>query len=400
MNSLAAIKDSKIVYWLVVLFLFFLITSQLIFISVAIIFLLFAVYFNEIKSSISEIDIAFLTFFILTIISALFAKDKALASGSALLFVIYYISFSTGRVITLEKGTLCKAILFFFALLALFGILFYIFPNTKISVGTEEFKLIVIPPATDFEVKNSGIRSPSITPNPVIYSSIFLYFSTLLVLWGLSLKQKSSFRAYLMISITILLTIVAMFTSNSRSLFLIFPVVLTLGLLINGEKPTTLVNILSLLIIGLLIGIYLSTPSVFARIKTAILGSDYTSLSVRTDSYKSAILLFLENPILGIGLMNFHHYVPYYFGPYVHNLYLSLLVETGILGTLAFLTIILLIFRKFFQKYSNLTWFKVGIISFIISFLLHGIVDNTMYVFSIGNLFWFFSGLLINDNVA
>jgi hypothetical protein len=400
MSGSKTLKDSRIVNWFVVFSFFFLFTSQLTFISVAIIIFLFVVYFDEIKASISEIDVAFLVFFALTIISSLFAKDKILASGSALLFVVYYIFFSVGRMISIEKESLCRFVLFFLILLALFGILFYVFPNIKFSVDIGEVKLVVIPPATDFEVGNSGIRSPSITPNPVIYSSIFLYFSTMLILWGLSLKQNSPFKAYLLIFSVILLIIIAMFTSNSRSLLLIFPVVLTLGLLMNGEKPKTLVVILGLLIVEILVGVYLSTPSVFTRIKTAILGSDYTSFSVRTDSYKKAIQLFIENPILGVGLMNFKHYVPYYFGPYVHSLYLSLLSETGILGTVAFFTIIVLIFRKFLQKFSNATWFKVGIISFIISFLLHGLVDNTMYVFSLGSLFWFFSGLLINENVA
>jgi len=398
MNDITKSRNSSLLNWLVLSSLFFLIISQLTFISIIITLFLFFYYLKQIKSSLSEIDIAFLIFFALSVISSLFARDKILALGSSLLFVIYYIFFSVGRTVEFDKNIFSKFLLATMLLLVIFGIFFFIHPNEKISIGFGDLKLILIPPSNDFEVYNSGIRSPSITPNPVIYSSVSLYFSMILILWGLSLRKQNKLKGYSVVGIIILIDIIALFTSNSRSLLLILPLVLILGLLLNRENITTISIVVSLLILGLILGVYLSTPSVFSRIRTAILGTDYTSFNVRADSYRRSIELFIKNPILGVGLMNFHLYAPYYFGPYVHNIYLSLLVETGILGTLAFFSIIFLLLKKFFPK-NNLSWFKVGIISLIISFLLHGFVDNTMYVFSLGSLFWFFSGVLINQKI-
>lgn len=76
-------------------------------------------------------------------------------------------------------------------------------------------------------------------------------------------------------------------------------------------------------------------------------GQDYSSLA-RLEIYENAARMFMDNPILGVGLNNFSVVYSSYLIeelekiiPFAHNIYVEVLVETGIVGFCAFMSMII-----------------------------------------------------------
>ena len=105
------------------------------------------------------------------------------------------------------------------------------------------------------------------------------------------------------------------------------------------------------------------------------IGGDVTS--GRVDLYELAIQAFYDNPILGIGIGNFIPYTKAYTS--VHNTYLQVLCEQGIIGFLFFITPILyclqktiVALRKTIDKSNQL---KLSLF-FQLCFIFYGLTGN------------------------
>lgn len=132
---------------------------------------------------------------------------------------------------------------------------------------------------------------------------------------------------------------------------------------------------------------------------------DYGSARSRVPMMKGAFSMIKSHPIFGVGINNFtevsqNYDITFYGNPYpVHNIYLHIAAEIGIIGVFIF---ILIIFR--FYKYgihyirsenSVYTGIVVGMLGGVTGFLIHGMVDCTYlgsYLFAI---LWFFIGILM-----
>ena len=130
-----------------------------------------------------------------------------------------------------------------------------------------------------------------------------------------------------------------------------------------------------------------------------------SSTSYRVSIWKGAIDMIKDywyRPI-GQGTIAFNSIYPFYSysgvgAQHSHNLFLQLLIETGIVGILSFLGII----YKFFQtvlcglKKTKDAFYKycfIGFASGMIGFLLQSIFDNTWYNNKIILIFWIFVAL-------
>lgn len=110
-----------------------------------------------------------------------------------------------------------------------------------------------------------------------------------------------------------------------------------------------LIVISILIIIGVLFAVYMSVPFVRQAVTNVAdkFADDDGTLSGRTELYALALRLFKQHPIIGIGWGNFreqslHVYTETNSNTYeVHNVFLQLLCETGIVGLLAFLVTII-----------------------------------------------------------
>ena len=125
---------------------------------------------------------------------------------------------------------------------------------------------------------------------------------------------------------------------------------------------------------------------------------DRSSLASRVMIWKSAGLMIEKNPVLGIGPGHFQNtYLEYqkYFPPYLewavpqpHNLFLAFWLETGLLGLIGFIWLIVVFFKdnkKARESEFQAAWLCLAIILY---FLLHGLIDTTYWRNDMAILFW------------
>jgi O-antigen ligase len=117
-----------------------------------------------------------------------------------------------------------------------------------------------------------------------------------------------------------------------------------------------------------------------------------TSASARIISYKEALSDWRKRPILGYGVTGY---------TFMDAQYPRILVETGIVGMLAFGWLIYGLFRMGLtitwreQRESLLKGLSVGLISGLVGLLIHAIGANTFIIVRIMEPFWFLSGIVV-----
>jgi putative inorganic carbon (HCO3(-)) transporter len=157
-------------------------------------------------------------------------------------------------------------------------------------------------------------------------------------------------------------TLLSIAFTFSRGTFLAAGIILLLMLVKDPPRPAVTAAILALTVIALLA----LMPQYLGRMLTVAesvsnLGNDTTS-NLQDDSIQGrlsimhvALKIFLDHPLLGIGLGNFEHYYQQYalqfYIPHrgtdmaAHSLYLEIAAERGLLGLAVYLVLIWYIFR-------------------------------------------------------
>lgn len=165
----------------------------------------------------------------------------------------------------------------------------------------------------------------------------------------------------------ILLPIVALVSTQSRTSFITTIFGLLGLLLLNSIKRKKVMNVLFKLIVSLLVvyAVYkllLKVPAlhgIMGRIESLehLLfnenGADHSSI-LRQEMIEVGLRVFKDNPLGGIGIGNSHFYTHYYLtrNTYLHNNYVELLASVGIIGfILYYLIYARLIIRL--KKYST-----------------------------------------------
>lgn len=135
------------------------------------------------------------------------------------------------------------------------------------------------------------------------------------------------------------------------------------------------------------------------------------SLSERIRLAKTAIVIFLENPIFGSGLGTFEKLYRPPFGYeqhlHAHVIYLEILSEMGLAGLLAFFMIIMMFFKKFLNAF--LSWLRnggleysiiAGLGSAVFIVLLCNLgISSILVGFQDAAMFWLFMAAGINEKV-
>lgn len=116
-----------------------------------------------------------------------------------------------------------------------------------------------------------------------------------------------------------------------------------------------------------------------------------TSSSARIIGYKAALSAWRKSPILGYGVTGHH---------FVDAQYPRILVETGIVGLLAFLWLIYALFQVGLNTWQDkqndlLRGLAVGLIAGLVGLLVHAIGANTFIIVRIMEPFWFLTGIVI-----
>jgi O-antigen ligase len=125
-----------------------------------------------------------------------------------------------------------------------------------------------------------------------------------------------------------------------------------------------------------------------------------TSASARIIGYKEALSDWRKEPILGYGATGYR---------FMDAQYPRILVETGIVGMLAFCWIIYALFRVGINTWRDsqddlLRGLSAGLIAGLVGLLVHAIGANTFIIVRIMEPFWFLTGIVvalsqINDEI-
>jgi hypothetical protein len=171
-----------------------------------------------------------------------------------------------------------------------------------------------------------------------------------------------------------------------QRLFIILPVLVTILLLYCKPKNKGSIKLLSIAMILFLAAIVIFALSEDISFITAIIepGKSIGERFNRAINWESAINRIKEKPLLGHGLGGY--YVDGYSlpgeGTYAHNLFLELLSETGILGTIVIILPVLSMFKRYgtnlfqFKTVNGGAFFPLFLYAFLHSMVSHDLTQS------------------------
>ena len=188
-----------------------------------------------------------------------------------------------------------------------------------------------------------------------------------------------------------------LFTYSRSTYVSILPAALYLT--IRSTRPQILIGIFLALLVA---SPFLLPKTVMERIKFTVSQAERvgqvqvgdlrldTSLSARLGAVEKAAIGFIRHPVLGHGVTGF---------AFLDAQYLRVLIETGLIGLLAFIYLIISIFKLAIQTSRRVVtpYYKglvVGFIAGFIGLLVHAIGANTFIIVRIMEPFWFTAAIV------
>jgi len=171
-------------------------------------------------------------------------------------------------------------------------------------------------------------------------------------------------------------------------------------------------------LLGLLIVLTLLAPFLIpASVKEWARQVDYNPLRLlcnddRIAAYRNSLNMIRAHPVIGVGTGAFMKSYKYYkeFPEYrgvitpgemkAHNNFLHMAAEVGLLGLGIFLWLLYRLFREADRVYRALSdnYLKVAALSCavcLVSFLVNGLTESSLFYSRVAILFWYVAGLLL-----
>lgn len=207
--------------------------------------------------------------------------------------------------------------------------------------------------------------------------------------------------------VTILVNIPAIIFENTRivwiSLFIVFFIIIFLSI----NKKIYLLLIFSLLIITSY-NIFQISPNSINRLQTiSSTNSNVQPNYERILMWQSALNMFIEHPITGIGIGNYHkEYVSHYRSPlskedtwHPHNVLLSMLAQSGLIGTIGYLLLFIYLYYKSISNYiKDKNCIDLVYLSSLLAFSINGLTDCNFVGHNLKELtymFYFITGMYL-----
>ncbi|MCM8799839.1 MAG: O-antigen ligase family protein [Candidatus Omnitrophica bacterium] len=127
----------------------------------------------------------------------------------------------------------------------------------------------------------------------------------------------------------------------------------------------------------------------------------------RRRHWQTALEMVKKHPFVGVGINTFSiSYIKYkdikdpFVGFYAHNSYLHLAGETGLIGLMIFIWMLIVITKNWInfyrkQKDKNLKDISLGIFLGWLGFLIAGLLESSLQISNLAVLFWFITGVLV-----
>jgi O-antigen ligase len=189
--------------------------------------------------------------------------------------------------------------------------------------------------------------------------------------------------------------------SYSAWLAVVISLFATAALIYPRKKYFLLTGLIALISIVLLFQI--NTP----KFSTLTNFSQKSSFTSRAAIWKASFLMLKQHPLIGIGAGNFQNeYLAKqkYFPPYPewavpqpHNIFLAFWLQSGILGLIGFLLLLIFVFRNLFSliRHKKSAALATPLLGFFIYTVLHGLIDTPYWKNDLSFLFWLCVFLLL-----
>lgn len=212
----------------------------------------------------------------------------------------------------------------------------------------------------------------------------------------------------------------SLFLKEKKIIYLIYSIVLFAAILLTFSRSSYLAALTVLVVIGflkspkLLLGFLAIAAVAFltvTQIRARIIGAvtlDETS-KARFESWQKAITIARENPILGVGFntYRFAQQKAGYFsfdspqgghaGSGTDSSLLLVLATTGVIGLVAYMTLLLTVFAHVTKK-AKKNIVHLGTLSALIGLLIHSQFVNSIFFPQIMLPFWFIVGLVFAES--
>jgi len=231
-----------------------------------------------------------------------------------------------------------------------------------------------------------------------------------------TLYNPNVFAAYLVINICFIVCwILTMDESNSKKISL---VLCSLCLILTYSRGAFLFLIAALIVIyifkrdnklivygAIMIFLFIvfNNGAAYERIDVANLNNDSSSL-YRIEIWRTSLCIFAKNPILGNGIGTLWYSLSQVSSRlwgvvyHSHNLLLHFAAETGVLGLVSFISILLSLMKNAFSAIKNsddsiVRFVALGTIGSCIAIMVHGVIDAVIVVPTLSLILMNFYGL-------
>ena len=265
-----------------------------------------------------------------------------------------------------------------------------------------------------WEIKFGNHSNPTVFLNHTQYSIFLSITSIILFTKGLYEKNKILKISYFFFFFTVTLNL---FINSGRTGYVTFLLTI-IFIAITVYRPTIKTFFIGIVLLGIfLISIYNFTPNFKMRINNAKqdikalqLNSNFNSpVGARIGLWIVAKNLFIQHPILGVGVANNLHAKNNFLKEtsdkklkvlarfiHFHNSFLEILVQFGIIGLTMFLYILYLVSKIEIKDIR----YKVLKYSLLSIFILSSFTDIVFYLNSTMSLFAFMLGLILAQSKA
>jgi O-antigen ligase len=221
---------------------------------------------------------------------------------------------------------------------------------------------------------------------------------------AVALMSRRRARRVLYALATLVIGIAIVLTFSKGALLLGVPISLSVVIIFWGGRRAV-AAVAGLAAVGGLALIPLSRHPRFADLLNLSSGTSF----IRVQLWRSALKMFADHPILGVGLDNFlYAYRGKYILPeaweepnlpHAHNIFLDALTRLGLLGLIVFTTLFISFFSLARQTLRGLTdpdlrVLTIGLIASMVNMLAHGLVDTGYWFVDLAFVFMMTLGLM------
>ncbi len=238
------------------------------------------------------------------------------------------------------------------------------------------------------------LRGLLVDPNAYGGFLVTVFFLCLPLLINEKIKFKKIFYFIVFLS-----SFIGLVLTTSRSAYLAF-VAGSFAVLLLGKKLKKYIAHIFLMFVLSFLFLYIFVPDTLSFLIARI--TSVSQVLSRLELIEIGLNLFAQNPLLGLGLGYYYELSRLSFGDaIIHNTYIWILVETGIIGFLIFFFFVvhvlqtnIRLIRKFARCQKELYYIAVGIFSVIVAMCVFALGIEALYQRHLWMLFAFLDNII------